>query len=203
LDIGCGYGSLVEYLSQLGFEAIGVDASPETAATARSLYPDAEIRHSSAEKLPFPDGVFQTVVLRDSLHHIVGEGDTAAACSEIKRVLSGNGVLIVFEPNPNWVVRLARFLATHKDPKLSVKDAESVLSDMGFIVETLEFYEVFGLALSGGYVGVRWVPNIRWLNRLVARLNHVLGKAANRTKLRKYVCWRYMISAQNEPSSDK
>ena len=40
LDLGCGNGALTQRLSQAGYSPVGMDASPDLLAVARSNYPD-------------------------------------------------------------------------------------------------------------------------------------------------------------------
>ena len=59
----------------------------------------------------------------------------------------------------------------------------------------MEFYEILGLPLSGGYVGVRLVPNLAFLNSSVAGLNRLASAAANGLGLGRWLCWRYIVHA--------
>jgi hypothetical protein len=94
------------------------------------------------------------------------------------------------------ILRLARKRARHHDFEASRGSALKLLTAHGFIVQSTEFYEVLGLPLSGGYVGVRMVPNIRSINRFVAAMNRYCSSAAVNLGLGPHICWRYLIHAE-------
>ena len=51
---------------------------------------------ADATRLPFTDGAFDAVLIRDVLHHI---GDIAGVLAEARRVLRAGGRLTLLEPN--------------------------------------------------------------------------------------------------------
>ena len=193
LDAGCGYGSLVDHLHRSGFEVEGWDHDPESVAVAANIFPGAPVRLADLES-ERPAEAFDSIVLKDSLHHLVGEGDVAAAFSNIRRLLKQDGRLVILDPNPMWILRTARKLAAHLDPEAPVDVARRLLHQNGFVIRGIDYYEVIGLPLSGGYVGVRLVPNWRPVNQGIAWLNGLLSRVANLTGLAPRVCWRYVIS---------
>jgi len=66
LDIGCGGGRLLRALSRRGAVPTGVDPSEEMVARASALAPDATVRQSGGEVLPFEDGEFEGAISRNS-----------------------------------------------------------------------------------------------------------------------------------------
>jgi SAM-dependent methyltransferase len=64
LDVGCGPGGLAAELAQrLGAERVaGIEPSAPFLEAARAAVPDADLRHGSAEELPFADGTFDAVL---------------------------------------------------------------------------------------------------------------------------------------------
>ncbi|KKR68842.1 MAG: hypothetical protein UU09_C0002G0013 [Microgenomates group bacterium GW2011_GWA2_40_6] len=60
IDIGCGPGHLINYLSRLSFQVIGIDKHP---------YGNKNIIKTEASKLPFPDNSFDTAFLNNVLEH--------------------------------------------------------------------------------------------------------------------------------------
>src|SRR3989344_7037304 len=68
LDIGCGFGLYVDYLSSLGFESFGVDFIGEFIKKAKKNKEGIFIK-AKAEKLPFKNNFFNTVLLFDVLEH--------------------------------------------------------------------------------------------------------------------------------------
>ena len=196
LDVGCGYGALVAYLESRGFDAQGVDFDRESVTVAHQLFPEARISLANGENLDeFPSHSFDSVVLKDALHHLVCEGDFAKAAGTFRRLLVPGGRLVILDPNPTWLLRLARSLSAHQDVEASPARALEVLRDNSFTVRGMEFYETIGLALSGGYVGLRLVPNISLLNKTVAACNQGVSWLVNRAGLGRWLCWRYVIHA--------
>jgi SAM-dependent methyltransferase len=86
LDLGCGDGKLTQRIGALGATVIGVDSSPEMVAAARALGVKADI--GSAEKLPYPDHVFEAVFSNAALHWVRGQDEMM---DEVRRVLRPGG----------------------------------------------------------------------------------------------------------------
>jgi SAM-dependent methyltransferase len=198
LDVGCGYGSLVNYLDKQGFDVEGWDHDPESIKVAHELFPESPIKLADAEREEHV-GSFDTVILKDSLHHLAGEGDVQASFQNIRRLLNDRGRLVILDPNPMWILRTARKLASHVDPEASCDFAVRLLQEQGFEVRGIQYHEILGLPLSGGYVGLRLVPNWQPLNQLVATANASLSRFVNRLGLGSQLCWRYLIHADVRP----
>jgi SAM-dependent methyltransferase len=196
LDVGCGYGSLVEHLRLAGYDAQGIDLDPVSVETAHRLFPQAAVNLEDAETLErYPAGSFDSIVLKDALHHLVCDGDFRASSQVFRRLLVPGGRLVILDPNPMWILKAARRVAAHQDVEVSPKRAATELRENGFVIRGMEFYEILGLPLSGGYVGVRLVPNLAFLNVSVAALNRLTSSVANRLGLGPWLCWRYVVYA--------
>jgi len=111
LDIGCGPGVMVEYLTGKGFEVFGADISKEMVSRAKERYSYLKNCHFSvgkAEDLNFPDSYFDVVICMGVIEYIA---DGEAAISEMARVLKPEGVLIVTLPNKSspyrWWAKIA------------------------------------------------------------------------------------------------
>jgi SAM-dependent methyltransferase len=196
LEVGCGYGSLVSYLSARGFEAEGIDSDPASIQAARQMFPDARVHIEDAEGLGrYEDASFDSIVLKDALHHLVCEGDFRASSEAFRRVLVPKGRLVVLDPNPMWILRLARRIAAHDDVAVGPERALAVLADNGFEIRGIAYCDVLGLPLSGGYVGVRLVPNFAFCNACVAATDRFASSIVNAMKLGRQLCWRYVIHA--------
>lgn len=190
LDIGCGFGALVENLRQRGFEAAGVDMLPDCIDVGRKRYPKADLRLATSETLPFSDKSFDTIVLKDTIHHIFAEAELTSFLKQARRICRYR--LIVMDPNPTYILRTARRLIGHVDPVCAPIEARSALQSAGFRILHQEFHETVAFPLSGGYVGIPLVPNGRAgdfvfaLDRLVLRLLRAVG-------IERHFCWRYLI----------
>lgn len=92
LDVGCGPGALTARLvAVLGADAVtAVDPSPSFVAAARSRLPGVDVRASSAESLPFPDGAFDLTAAQLVVHFM---DDPVAGLAEMARVTRPGGVV--------------------------------------------------------------------------------------------------------------
>lgn len=95
LDVGCGSGHIAHHLSALlGARVSGIDVR-------RSV--DAPIDYASFDGLHFPaaDASFDAVLLCYVLHHAQ---DQSAFMREVRRVLRGGGLVVVYEdiPESSW-----------------------------------------------------------------------------------------------------
>jgi 2-polyprenyl-3-methyl-5-hydroxy-6-metoxy-1,4-benzoquinol methylase len=97
LDIGCGTGYGTRYLYNLGIDVRGIDVSPNVVSYASRHYAGPEYAQSSAERLPFPDGTFDSITAFEVIEHVP---DPQKAISEIRRVLKKGGRLFTSTPNP-------------------------------------------------------------------------------------------------------
>jgi SAM-dependent methyltransferase len=197
LDVGCGYGSLVALLTRRHFDAHGVDPDPESIAAAKQRFPYTDVRLARAEDLDSSfDGTFDAVTLKDCLHHLIGEGEADSAFDAFRRLLRPGGRLVVLDPNPIWILRLARWLARFQDFQTPLEEAQDTLARHGFRIRSVSYYEVIGLPLSGGYVFVELLPRVRALQVAVAVINGVLSRLADGLQLGKFICWRYILVAE-------
>lgn len=205
LDIDCGYGSLTNYLVTNHFNAIGIDVDQETIDKARILFPLLEIERfktMNADFLDFPDKHFDAIVMRDSLHHLLEGGNINKIFSEIERVIRKGGVLIIFEPNPNFIVSICRRIIHHKDPVCHLETAVNLLKKQGWKLKKIFFTELFSLPLSGGYVGLNLVPNITLLQKNLIKINSLMSRVIFRMNLGSAMLWRYCVKAEFYPKND-
>jgi SAM-dependent methyltransferase len=95
LEIGCGEGANLHHLRDAGALRFGVDYSGAKTAFARRAT-NAHTVTADATRLPFTDGAFDALLIRDVLHHI---GDVDGVLAEARRVLKQGGRLTLLEPN--------------------------------------------------------------------------------------------------------
>ncbi len=100
LDIGCGSGRDLKILLDMGYDAYGIDASPEMIDAALKTYPELKERIASGtvpgDKLFF-NRKFQCIICSAVLMHITDEYINDAA-ETIKNSLKPEGRLIVSVP---------------------------------------------------------------------------------------------------------
>jgi len=92
LDVGCGPGALTaELVERVGASAVSaVDPSEPFVAAARERHPDVEVRHASAEELPFPDATFDAALAQLVVQFM---SDPGAGVVEMRRVTHPGGVV--------------------------------------------------------------------------------------------------------------
>ena len=86
LDLGCGDGQLTGRIAATGASVVGVDASPQMAAAARSR--GISVVEANAESLPFQAAAFDAVFSNAALHWV---RDQDAMMAEVHRVLRPGG----------------------------------------------------------------------------------------------------------------
>ena len=102
LDVGSGSGRHLVFFASQGFEAHGIDNSPEAVTQAVSWLKDeglsAEVRlHDIATPFPYPDEYFDAVVSVQVIHHALIRTIRAIA-DEMDRVSKPGALLFVTAP---------------------------------------------------------------------------------------------------------
>ncbi|MBN2084719.1 MAG: class I SAM-dependent methyltransferase [Anaerolineales bacterium] len=95
LDAGGGTGRVAHGLRGQAGRIVVADLSQRMlteAAKREALNPVC----AHSERLPFPDGFFERIIMVDALHHVCDQRRTAA---ELWRVLAAGGLLVIEEPD--------------------------------------------------------------------------------------------------------
>jgi SAM-dependent methyltransferase len=92
LDVGSGPGALTgELVTRLGAAAVAaVDPSEQFVVAARERHPGVDIRHASAEELPFPEAEFDVALAQLVVHFMA---DPIGSLREMARVTRPGGVV--------------------------------------------------------------------------------------------------------------
>jgi len=98
LDIGCGQGELVALLAADGFDAHGVDISPEQVSLARAAGIDRVAHGDFHSYLDASPGEWDAVVATDVLEHLTRD-EVVAAFDDVRRALRRGGVFVARVPN--------------------------------------------------------------------------------------------------------
>jgi ubiquinone/menaquinone biosynthesis C-methylase UbiE len=97
LDLGCGDGALTGVLADAAGTVVGVDVAEAALRRARARHPALTFALAPIDgALPFDDGSFDVVWASEVIEHVA---DTARWLSEVRRVLTPRGRLLVTTPN--------------------------------------------------------------------------------------------------------
>lgn len=98
LDIACGEGYGSDILAESAVEVVGIDIDAESIAHAQAKYPRKNLSFltGNCEHVPLPDQCVDLVVSFETLEHT---SEHEKMLSEIRRVLTPDGVLILSSPN--------------------------------------------------------------------------------------------------------
>jgi SAM-dependent methyltransferase len=100
LDIGCGSGWIARLAIDRGFIITAMDISrkviEENIFYQKTSNIEYDIIQGSATKIPFPDQLFDSVIMTEVLEHLP---DPELALKEIYRVLKAGGILALSVPN--------------------------------------------------------------------------------------------------------
>ncbi|MBC8507337.1 MAG: class I SAM-dependent methyltransferase [Chloroflexi bacterium] len=95
LDAGGGTGRMAQFMRDKAAVVVVADLSFEMLQQANNKR-GLGVACSHTEKLPFPDGYFERVIMVDALHHVCDQVHTA---DELWRVLKPGGRLVIEEPD--------------------------------------------------------------------------------------------------------
>ncbi len=96
LDLPCGTGRLVPFLSSQGYRVTAADASPHMARLAHERFPDAcHTFVTNVFATMFPDNAFDAVVCNRLFHHFRESGTRRTALRELHRICRPGGTLVV------------------------------------------------------------------------------------------------------------
>ena len=107
LDAGGGTGRVAQTLRGLASHIIVADLSMEMLRQGIKKDGTRQVC-SHSERLPFPDGCFERIIMVDALHHVYNHQETA---SELWRVLRPEGKIVIEEPDiRRYVVKVIALL---------------------------------------------------------------------------------------------
>jgi SAM-dependent methyltransferase len=102
LDVGCGSGRHLVYLSKRGFQTYGFDISQSALSLAREWLEEEGLQakiimHQMEKRFPYEDSFFDAVISTQVIHHNRLR-EILFTVSEIERVLRSGGILFVSFP---------------------------------------------------------------------------------------------------------
>lgn len=163
LDVGCNVGALIGELSRRHPQArlAGVEINATALEVARRNHPSADIRHSGAEAIPFPDASFDVVTCVEVLEHLP-EPLRPAAFREMRRVLRPGGRLVMTVPHDGWFAWLDSNNVRFRLPGLYRAVVGRGRRDANYDAKgrTVEWHHHFTLAELHSLLGPGW----RWVS---------------------------------------
>lgn len=101
LDVGCEIGTLLRVLKQKAPQSCkltGIDVNEDSVKIAKHFIADKDIKilHSTSEKLPFEDSMFDRVFALEVVEHL---RNVETSLKEINRVMAKGGLFILSVPN--------------------------------------------------------------------------------------------------------
>jgi len=99
LDLGCGVGRNLVYLSKKGFEMFGLDLSKEGINQLKKILNKEKLKADLItadvyQKLPYKDNYFDSIISVQVLQHS-NEKNIIKAIKEIERVLKPGGIIFI------------------------------------------------------------------------------------------------------------
>ena len=184
LDLGCGTGTAGGGLRRAGARVVGADLSAACLTVAQRRL-DAVVR-ADAAKLPFADGIFDALVARGALHHLV---EPEAALTEASRVLKPGAPAIFLDPREFAWLEPIKDAIRHGDSSFTEEHRAYGVNEYRDLIS--RYFEVdqsyaehpFGVLLAAGLDVVslpKWVPS-----RLLAKGLLGLDGVLNRSPLRR------------------
>jgi len=96
LDVGCGYGRVLNKLSSRGYQNLyGIDISEKMIERAAENHPSLNVKVKKDEKIDFEDNYFDAVIVLAVLTCIIKDEEQQKFINEIKRVLKPGGVIYI------------------------------------------------------------------------------------------------------------
>lgn len=162
LDVGSGYGFLLERLERAGYRASGLEHSEHAAAKSRLRTPAAVHVQSAEEPFLLEDQTFDAVTMLDVIEHL---RDVPGCLHECFRILRPGGLIVVITLNSGSVARplLGGQWSWYKDPThvrlFSGRALAGELRQAGF--EMLTARTLFNFCTAG-----ESTPRLRALRRI-------------------------------------
>lgn len=104
-DLGCGNGSVANWLTEQGYDVKGVDPSEQGIAWAKQAFPHLDLREGSAyDALAQEFGTFPVVISLEVVEHVYAPRKYAVCVSEL---LMPGGYALISTPYHGYLKNLA------------------------------------------------------------------------------------------------
>lgn len=145
LDIGCGTGNYTLALARNGFNFVGVEPSEKMLNEAKRQSRSITWLKGTAEQIPAEDKAFDGIIATLTIHHWT---DLKKAFTEVDRVLSDNGRIVLFTSTPE---QMKGYWLNHYFPKMihasivqmpSLSDIQAAIAQTELEITHIEKYFV-------------------------------------------------------------
>jgi SAM-dependent methyltransferase len=160
LDVGCGYGLLLDEARSRGYEVEGIELSSAAARYARARL-GLRVLETSLEESMLDGERFDAIVIVDVLEHV---DDPVATLERVRSLLAPGGALLIATPDPSsFVARIAGrrwwcYLPAHYClipratlRKLLEANDLATVEDVPFVLSFTLRYWLAGLGERGGW----------------------------------------------------
>jgi len=119
LDLGCGNGSLSNFIAQQGHEVVGVEESESGIKSARLSFPACNFIHASIYDLPYSnlENSFDIVMSMEVIEHLLYPKELLRAA---RKCLKPSGSLILSTPYHGYLKNIALALSDKMDQHFTV-----------------------------------------------------------------------------------
>lgn len=203
LDVGCGTGLFLEWLSQrVQAESHGIDLSPNSIEMAKRTNPKLLLTAGDAEALPYQDDSFQRISCNGAGHHLL---DFLSALREMYRVLAPGGIVVFYEPTATPFSNAVRGLflqddkfespadLAHKD-EFTGESVKRLLAEVGFINITTSSHDFIAYPLSGMYLNLP-LGRSRTAMKFLTQLESKLDRLRVLKSIFNLFTWRFLVVA--------
>jgi ubiquinone/menaquinone biosynthesis C-methylase UbiE len=168
LEVGCGSGHFIRWLSGTGLRVVGLDRAPAMLAETQRRSPGIPVVLGDAHRLPFRDGAVDLALLVLTLEFL---DDPAVALSEAVRVARQGLVVVALNrwSLGGWHRRRASYRARHR---LLGQARDQTLSSLRALLRN---------AAGRRWQAAHWTsglfPGFLWRMRIKLALGDVIGLA--------------------------
>ena len=142
LDIGCGDGSLLKYMKELGWQTYGVELNKAASRYSRKVL-GLNVLSGRLEEANYPKDFFDIISLFHVLEHLP---DPSGTLKKVRPLLRKNGLLLIEVPNfgsfeamvfrSKWFAIAAPLHLSHFTPRtlaIMLRNCGFIPVDLGFI----------------------------------------------------------------------
>lgn len=174
MEIGCGSGLGLAYLSPRCPRVIGIDIDPENVAAARRTcagLDNVAVHRMDAQALDLPDGACEVILLYEAIYYL---DRPAAFVAEAHRLLAPSGLLLICTVNKDW---RDFHPSPHSRTYLAVPELNALLRER---FRSVDFYG--GFPVHEGGLKARFVSRLK---RAAVRWDLIPGSLASRAVLKR------------------